>query len=174
MMGQRLCPVLELLEPEAHAVQRVAEVRGIEQHQRQVGVIHEERVDQPVVGLAREVPEDRLALRPVRPAPAQGGKHPELLPVRRSLLLELAVDHAIAQRRFAHAVIAHQHDLARRVMDRARGRHPGALAQQHVVVQFPEVDQPESLFLRRARRRAGGGQQRQRGMKGERRDSTGP
>jgi len=73
-------------------------------------------VDQPVVGLAREVPEDRLAVGPIRAAFAQSGKHPELLPVRRSLLLELAVDQAIAQRRFAHAVIAHQHDLARSVM----------------------------------------------------------
>ncbi len=83
------------------------QVCGVEQYQRQVGVIREQRVDQPVVGLAREVPEDRLAVRPVRPAFAQGGKHPELLPVRRSLLFELAMNHAIAQCRLAHAVIAH-------------------------------------------------------------------
>ena len=72
----------QLLEPEAHAVQRVAEVRGIEQHQREIGVIHEERMDQPVVGLAREVPKDRLAVCPIRAAFAQVGNHPELLPVR--------------------------------------------------------------------------------------------
>ena len=72
-------------------------------------------MDQPVVGLAREIPKDCLTLGPVRATLAQGGKHPELLPVRRSLLLECAVDHAITQCRFAHAVIAHQHDLARRV-----------------------------------------------------------
>src|SRR4029077_14450424 len=105
--GASALPCLELLEPEAHAVQRVAEVRGIEQHKRQVGVVHEERVDQPVVGLAREVPEDRLAGRPVRAALAQVGKDPELLPVRGLLLLETAMNQAIAQRRFANAVIAY-------------------------------------------------------------------
>jgi len=94
--GTSALPCLELLEPEAHAVQRVAEIRGVEQHQRQVRIVHEECVDQPVVGLAREVPEDRLAVRPVCAALAQVGKHPELLTVGRSLLLEGAVDQAIA------------------------------------------------------------------------------
>jgi len=58
-------------------------------------------------------------------------------------------------------VIAHQHDLACRVVDRARGgRRTGAVAQEHVEIQLPEVDQLGSLVVRRARLRAGGGQQR--------------
>jgi len=56
-----------------------AEVGGIEQHQRQVGVIHEQRVTSGS-RLAREVPEDRLAVRPVRAALAQGGKHQNCCP----------------------------------------------------------------------------------------------
>ena len=155
---------LELFEPEAHPVQRVVDVGGIEQHQRQVGVIHEQRVDEPVIGLAREVPENRFALGAVGPALAQGGEHPELLAVRRSLLLELAVDHAIAQRRLAHAVIAHQHDLAGGVMHSLRR----TVAQQHGQIQLPEMNQPAALILRRVWRRAGRGQQGQSGMKGKR------
>ena len=89
-------------------------------------------MDEPVIGLTREIPEDRFALGAVGAAFAQGGEHPELLAVRRSLLLELAVDHAITQRRLAHAVIAHQHDLASSVMHRLRRRSRSAtLAQQH-------------------------------------------
>src|SRR6185369_15730247 len=99
-------------------------------------------------------------------------KYPELLPVGGLLLLETAVDQTIAQRRLAHAVIAHQHDLPRRVMDRARGGRHGALAQQNVEVQLPEVDQPGSLVVRRAWFRAGGGEQRQRGVEGERGNPT--
>lgn len=45
--GAARWPLLPLLEPEADAVERVMNVRGIEQHQRQVGVIHEEGMDQP-------------------------------------------------------------------------------------------------------------------------------
>ncbi len=54
------------------------------------------------------------------------------------------------------------------MMDRARGGYLATLAEQHVEVQFPEVDQPASLMVGRACLRAGSGQQRQHGMKSER------
>src|SRR5271157_5806415 len=126
-------------------------------------------MDEPVIGLAREIPENRFALGAVGPALAQDGEDPELLAVRRSLLLELAVNHAIAQRRLAHAVIAHQHNLASGVMYGLRQRsRSSALAKQHRQIQLPKMNKPAALSLRRVWHRAGRGQQRQSGMKGQR------
>jgi hypothetical protein len=62
-------------------------------------------MDQAVVGLAAKVPEDRLTLGPVHAALAESTKRPEPLPVGRALLLKFVVDHSMAKRRLAHAVI---------------------------------------------------------------------
>src|SRR3712207_8429260 len=54
-----------------------------EQHEGQVGVIQVQRMDQPVVGLAGEVPQDGIALGALGRGAAELVEQPELLAVDR-------------------------------------------------------------------------------------------
>ena len=56
----------KLTQPVVDAAQRVVVARRVEYDQRQVGVVEEEGVDKPVVGLTSQVPKNRLAQRAVR------------------------------------------------------------------------------------------------------------
>lgn len=61
------------------------------QHQRQVRFVEKQCVDQPVIRLPREVPQDRLALCPVGSRLAELVKQPELLPMCREVFFDVAM-----------------------------------------------------------------------------------
>jgi hypothetical protein len=58
-------------------------------------------MDQAIVGLPREIPEDRFALTAVRALRSQLIEHPELLPVCRRVFLETPMREAPAQSGFS-------------------------------------------------------------------------
>ena len=155
------------------AAQRIAGVGRVKQDQGQVGVGHVQRVDQPVVGLAGQVPQHGFAARAVGALGLQLIEHPELLAVGRGMFFELALRQPPAQPRLAHARIADQHDLGCGMEDGLVGRalslpaqrFPGGLeacatAEQHGVVQLPDVDELVGVAHFRPRVGAGRGQQR--------------
>ena len=94
-------------------------------------------MDEPIIGLAGEVPEDGLAPSTVPAACVQSVEHPELLAVRRGVFLEVTVGQPPAEPRLAHPRVAHQHDLGAGVADRRCSR----LGKQDVEVQLPDVDE---------------------------------
>jgi hypothetical protein len=128
---------LQLFQPEADTAQGVAQIGGIEQYQRQIGIVHKERVDETVVGLTCEVPQDRLAVRAIGTALTKRRAHPEPLTMRGLLLLETIVNQSNAERRLADAVVAHENDLAGRMVDRRRLRDGSPLRpKQPIAVQL--------------------------------------
>lgn len=79
--NEDLGAVFQLLEPELDALQGIVIARGIEEDERQIGIVEEERVDEAVVGLSGEIPENGLALRAVGALGGELIEEPELLPV---------------------------------------------------------------------------------------------
>jgi hypothetical protein len=93
---------LELLQPELDAVQGISAVGGIEEDERQIGIVKKERVDEPIIGLAGEVPKDGLTPSTILAACVQSLEHPELLAVGRRVFLELTVCQPPAEPRLAY------------------------------------------------------------------------
>ena len=79
-------------------------------------VVEEEAVDEAVVGLPGEIPQHRLAVGVVLACCLQLIQHPELLAVRRGMLLEFVVRQPPPQPRLANPGIADKHDLGGGVM----------------------------------------------------------
>jgi hypothetical protein len=123
-------------------MQRVTAVGGIEQDQCQVGVVEKQRMGQPVVGLACQVPENGFTLGAIGTACAQFIEHPELLAVCRSMFLKLAMRQSPAESRLAHARIAHQDDFGGSMMHRS-GRSSGLwrFAEKDSKIELPDVDE---------------------------------
>ena len=122
-------------QPVLDAAQRVVLVRRVEQHQGQVGIIQVQRVDQPVVGLPGEIPQNGLTPRPVRSGTTELVEQPELLAVRRGVLHELTMRQPPPQSGLAHARLTDKHDLRCRIADAGRrGMH-----EQTIDIKLPQV-----------------------------------
>ena len=117
-------------------------------------------MDQPVIRLTSEIPQNGLAQRAVFARRGQLIKHPELLSMRGIVFAIFAMRQPPAKPRLPHARIANQHNLGGCGMDSLFGavtfrfshhrRGPCALVviKQHVVVKFVEVDLAGSPFFR--------------------------
>ncbi len=121
---------------------------GIEEDERHVRVAQKQRMDQPVVALARQIPENCLALCAVGLRRAQPVQQPELLPVSGGMFLELVMRQTPSQAGFAHPGVADQHDLRAGVGDRVRR---AGLRQECVEIQLVEMDDAVSQPNRRVR-----------------------
>src|ERR1017187_1632331 len=117
-------------------MQRVVVVSRIEEEQRQVRIVEKQRVDQSIIRLSGQVPQDGLALCAVGSYFAELVEQPELLAVGRGVFLKLAVGQAPAEPGLADARIPHQDNLGAGVGDRWRS----GLTEQDGWVEFPNVD----------------------------------
>jgi hypothetical protein len=105
-----------LLQPKLHAVQRIAAVGRIKEDESKIGIVQEQCMRQPVIGLSRQIPQNRFTFGAVLSARTKFVNHPELLTVRGGVFFEFAVRQPPAQPRLAHTRVAYQHDLGRGVM----------------------------------------------------------
>ncbi len=133
--GGQLPLALELLQPELHALERVLPIAGIEQHQRGGDVLQKDGVNLPIDVLTCQIPQHGFALGAVYALQSELRDSPELLAVRGSVLLELAVRQPPAQPRFAHARIADQHNLGRHIVE---GTLQSTFVQNHIEVEIPD------------------------------------
>ncbi len=132
-----LSSVAQRLQPVLRAAEGLLAVAGIEQHERSIGVIQKQRIDQPVVRLPGEVPQHRLTLRAIGALAAELIEHPELLPVGGGMVPELAVREPVAEAGLADSAVTHEHDLCGRVR---QGLPEGRFGQEHIAVQVPYPD----------------------------------
>lgn len=100
-------------------------------------------MDEPIVVLPGEVPQDSFALRAVAALPGKVVQQPELLAVSGSVFLELVVGQPPAESRLADARVAHQHDLGAGVPD-CRG---SGLVEQDGDVQLEDLNGAVTLVL---------------------------
>ena len=128
--------VPKLLEPVVHAREGVG-ARGIEEHQRKVDIVQEERVNGPEIGLPGEVPQHGLALRTILTCLTQFVHHPELLPMRGFGDSKAILRNAVAQAGFAHGTVANQRNLCAGVVN---GRSSRSSTQEPGKVQVPDAN----------------------------------
>src|SRR5712664_2489534 len=96
---------------------------------------------QAIIGLARQVPQNRFALDFSVEAEACGEliQHPELLSVGGSMFLEVAVGEPPTQAGFSHPGITQQDNLGRRVMH-GQWSSTGQSTEQSIEIQIPNED----------------------------------
>ena len=130
---------LQRLEPVAGLGKGIVLLR-IDQQQRQRGFVEKELMDQPVILLPGQVPEQRLALQ--RGVGRERQIQPPDVHAMRAVADDVVVfDQAMRQRGLAHRPLAEQHDFGIHVAARRLGRRRGA-------------DAGEAIDVDRRRRRA--------------------
>ena len=117
---------LQCLEPIAGLDKRIVLLR-IDEQQRQRGFLEKELMDQAVILLPGQIPQQRLALQ--RGIGRQRQIEPPDVHAMRAILDDVAIlDQAMRQRGLAHRSLAEQHDLgihvAARCLSRRRRRTP--------------------------------------------------
>ena len=100
----------EVALPLAQSLERVVAL-GIEDQNRQGRLVHEELVDQAIIGLAGEIPEPDLALDVLGALGVRKGQMGCKGTIGRDALPELILGEAIGQAGLAHAAVAHEQDL---------------------------------------------------------------
>ena len=134
-MGGSFPLILELLQPELRAFERILTVARVEEHQRGSDVLQKDGMDLPIHVLTRQIPQYGFAVGAIFALETEFGDGPELLTVCGSVLLELAVRQPPAQARFAHARIADEHEFGGGVIDVLF-----CLTEQDGFIIFPDAD----------------------------------
>jgi len=111
----------QLLQPEFDAPQRIVMTTGVKEHKRKVSIVKKQCMNEPIIILPSEIPQDGLALRAVASLLAKLIQYPELLAMRRRVLFELLVRQPPAESGLANTRVTHQHDLSSGICDRWRG-----------------------------------------------------